>query len=371
MSIKVALVIGQLSHGGAERQLFELARRLPSRGYEPLVISLSSALHPYGPDLEACGVKVQAISRMRSLEPRRVVQLARMLKTSGAEMVHAFLLVANAYAWMASRLSGLTAFLPSVRSKETSRPRWLHLIDRFVLRRSQLVLVNSNHLAEWTVERYGVSPARVRCVPNGLDLSRFDTVGSPRRRRERPARIGSVCLFKPVKRIPFMLEAARRVARQRPGTTMIIAGDGPERPAMLRLRDRLGLQEVVEMPGPVPDAVSVLSGVDVFILASENEGMPNVVLEAMAAGRPIVGTNVPGIVEVVREGESGYLVAPEDLDGFVSALLRIIDHPEHSTRMGDAARRRVRACFSADRMIERTVAVYEELLAGPCRDAAS
>lgn len=360
--VRVALVIGQLSHGGAERQLFELARRLPARGYDPLVISISPVIEPYGPALRRCGVEVRFLPRKRNFEFTRAVRLARLFKMHRVDLVHAFLLTANAYAWVAVKLARVPAFLPSVRSKETARPIGPHLIDRYVLKHSPIVLVNSNHLVEWTQRRYGLPAERVKSVPNGLAMTRFESVERLPVQRNRPAKVGTICLFKPVKRIDFMLKVARGVARQRPGTTMVIAGDGPERAAMLRLRAELGLEGIVAMPGAVPDSAPVLSELDIFILTSEHEGMPNVVLEAMAAGRPVVGTNIPGIADVVQEGKTGHLVAVDDLDGFVAALVGLIDEPGRAQHLGEAARKRAVECFSASRMVDGTVALYEQLL---------
>ncbi|MFQ5670893.1 MAG: glycosyltransferase [Acidobacteriota bacterium] len=362
-AVRVGLVIGQLTHGGAERQCYELAVRLGARGYRPVVFCLSEAEEPYGPLLRRAGVRVCCLPRRRRFEWRRVGRLAQELARARVDLVHAFLFVANAYGYFAARRAGLPAFLPSIRNMESRRPRLFQAVDRRVLARSPVILVNSPDLAGWVARRYGVERSSLRVVPNGLDLSRFAGIAPPPVSGRQGTVVGSLSLFKEQKRIPFILEMARRLLRTHPDARFRLVGGGPLRERMLGLRDRMGLAGQVEMPGATEDVPGELAGFDLFLLASDREGMPNAVLEAMAAARPVVASDVAGTSSVVCHQKTGLLFPAADCAAGVEQLARLIDDPAAAARLGQRARDEVREHYSVERMVERTVAVYEEVLA--------
>lgn len=359
---RVGLVIGQLTHGGAERQLYELARRLPARGWEPHVFCLSKEDSPYGDLLRAAGVPVVCLERRRNLEIRRVRRLAAAFREHHIDLAHSFLFIANAYAWLACCLARVPAFLPSVRNLEPHRSRAARLIDTIVLRSSRVTLVNAAFLAEWVTRTYGVQAGRLRVVPNGVDESRFAGIAALPESRGGGATVGSLSLFKKQKRIPILLDIARRVRQARPGTRFRFVGDGPEHADMLRLRDNMGLGEVVEMPGRSEDVTSELARFDLFVLASDREGTPNAILEAMAAARPVVASAVEGTAEVVEEGRTGLLFPPDDPARAAEAAVALLDDPARASAMGRAGRDSVRTRYSLDLMVDLTEAVYRELL---------
>jgi glycosyltransferase involved in cell wall biosynthesis len=360
---RVALIIGQLTEGGAERQLYELATRLPGHDIEPVIFCLSEAASPYGERLEALGLTVHRLPRTRRFELRRVWDLARRLRASSVDLVHSYLFVANGYGHAACLLARQRLFLPSVRSLETDRPGILRMVDRMVLGRARLVLVNSPVYHRLLPERLGVDVAKLRLVPNGLDLARFSSVPPPAGAAARTRVVGSISLFKKEKRIPFLLETARLVREQRPDVRFRLVGDGPERQAALDVRKRLALEETVELPGASQDIPGELARFDIFILASEREGMPNAILEAMAAGRPVVASRVVGITEVVQDGDTGLLFDPDDPRAAAGALLRLLADDGLARRLGERGRQVAQQQYSVEMMVERTVAVYRELMA--------
>ncbi len=361
----VGLVIGQLTHGGSERQLYELARSLQDRGVETHVFCLSQATTPYGGALAEAGIPVHTLPRRRGVELRRVRLLAGELRRRRIWLAHSYLFIANAYARAACALAGVPAFLPSVRNLEPRRSRAARLVDGLVLRGAERVLVNAEFLGQWVASAYRVDGARVRVVPNGLDTSRFAAVPPLPVQRDGGPVVGSISLFKPQKRISFLLEVARRVLARRPGVRFRLVGDGPQRAEILALRERMGLAGAVEMPGRSEEVPAELAGLDLFVLASDREGMPNAVLEAMAAARPVVASAVPGTDEVVCHGETGLLFPPEDAEAAAQAVLSLLEDPARAAAMGQAGREAALSRFSVERMVDRTLAVYRELSRRP------
>jgi len=159
------------------------------------------------------------------------------------------------------------------------------------------------------------------------------------------------------------LRAAALVAVTVPTAEFHLVGEGPEEPALRRLAGELGLGARVRFLGGLPpDAVwAAVNRFAVAVLSSLSEGMPNAVLEAMMAARPVVATAVGGVPEVVRDGVTGSLVAPRDVAGLADAIGRLLKDPELAALMGATGRRHVLASYAADRMIDRFLGLYASL----------
>jgi glycosyltransferase involved in cell wall biosynthesis len=160
-----------------------------------------------------------------------------------------------------------------------------------------------------------------------------------------------------------LLEAAAIVTREEPSVKLAVVGDGPLRPALEARAAALGLNGGVRFLGAVPHAAGLLPHFDVFVLSSVWEGMSNSLLEAMAAGRPVVATRVGGNPEVVVDGETGLLVPPRDAPALAEAMLRLLRDRELARRFGDAAKRRVESHFTLEQMVGRMQELYDQLLA--------
>ncbi len=160
-----------------------------------------------------------------------------------------------------------------------------------------------------------------------------------------------------------LLEAAALVARGEPTARLLVVGDGPLRSTLEQKVKELGLNGTVRFLGAVPRAARLLPHFNIFVLSSVWEGMSNGLLEAMAAGRPVVATRVGGNPEVVVDGVSGLLVPPRDPQAMADAVLRLLREPELARRMGEAASRRVEKEFSLPRMVHRMESLYDEMLA--------
>jgi glycosyltransferase involved in cell wall biosynthesis len=348
--LRVALVIPHLVRGGAERQLAELAARAGEHGVEPHVFCLDRDDRPFGPWIRERGVSVTAIPRARSFDLGRALALAGHLRRGGFDLVHSFLGNSNAYAFLAARLAGAPVFVASMRNADFPRDRLRRVIDSFVLRRSSLVVVNAEAVRAFAVKRYGAAPDRVALVYNGVDLERFRPAPSRRREAERIGTIGSLT----AKKNPALYAALSRVMRARfPGIRCLHVGEGPLR-AEVESRGAGALEVLGSSDAPE----RFLADLDVFVLTSEHEGCPNVLVEAMACGLPSVTTDAGGAREVVREGVTGFVVARGDLDALVDRVSRLLADAALRERMARAARAEAEERFGAARMAAEMAAVY-------------
>ena len=198
----------------------------------------------------------------------------------------------------------------------------------------------------------GADPGAVRVIPGGVDLAAYDRLPPPV-----PGVLGALGRLEPEKGFDVLLDA---VAELRGEARLILGGDGSQRQA---LAARVELEDLpVELTGFVADVPAFLGRIGVFVMPSRSEGLGLVALEAMAAGRPVVASRTGGLPEVVIDGETGLLVAPEDPHGLAQAVRMLLADPDRAARMGAAGRDRVRAQFSAERMAAETAALYEELI---------
>lgn len=350
---RVGLVIGQLTRGGAEGQLFQVACGLDRQRFRPFVYSLTPAIDPYGPRLAEAGVPVRVL---RGSGPQRLFALAAALRRDGIDVIHSWLFLANAAAGLASLACPGRALVTSARNRKRHgrANRWANLL---AFRRSGAIVVNSADVADYIVEHYRAPRSRIRVVVNGVDMDRFHPRSGG---AEAPPRIVTVGRVVEQKNQALFLSAAARLAVDFPTLRFVLVGDGPLRPGLEKRAAELGLSSRVDWLGERDDVETVLRGATLFWLTSRWEGMPNAVLEAMACGVPAVATDVGGARELIEEGVSGFVVENGDEEGIVARSRELLSDPARWQTMAAAALARAGE-FSRRRMIERMEELYEEV----------
>jgi starch synthase (maltosyl-transferring) len=360
--VPVALVITDLDIGGAERMLVALATRLDRRRWRPSVICLDHEGRLAG-SLRVAGLVVDCLG-VRPRQPLRALALlVRSLRRQAPRLVQSFLFHANVAARLAAPWAGAPWVLGGLRVAEHQK-RWHQMLDRLTARLSAGSVCVSRGVERFSREVVGLPSERLTVIPNGVDLARFDEVEPlPRAALGIPPgadlalAIGRLDVQKGV---ADLLDAAEWVIARRPDWHLVLAGDGPERPRLLaRIAAQRALTERIHWLGRRDDVPALLAAADVLVLASHWEGMPNVVLEAMAARRPVVATAVEGSEDLVTPGRTGWLVPPRDPTALGQALLEAALDPERRRRYGAAGRTRVETEFS----VERMVMAYERLWA--------
>ncbi len=364
---RIAYVIGELGTGGAEYQLHELVRGLDRRRFAPTLVVLSAGGRWIEPT-RALGVPVIELPSRHSMEVGRLRRLRRSLREIAPHVLHTVLWSGNVY----GRLAAIGLGIPVVIAAERNvirRPAWQRLVERTLDATTDRYLVNSAAIVEELAGRGGLARDKMRVVHNGIDLAAVPPFDVDRARaRARlgfdPARrlVAQIGRLEPQKDYPTYLAAAARVAAARPDVDFLVVGGGGLRGDLEAAAARLGLAERLRFTGVRGDVPSLLGAVDVLALTSRWEGLPNVVIEAMATGAVVVATDVGGARELVVPSETGVVVPVGEPDAVAAAMLGILDDAPRARRMAIAARARVEERFSVGAMVQRTTAVYEECL---------
>lgn len=362
-ALRVLHVDSERPWRGGERQVLELMRRQRRRGDDPhLAAPGDSALFARA---RAESFPVHAVAMRGTWDVLAVAALARLHRALRPDIVH----------WHAARahaLGTLAASIAPVRARILSRrvdfPVRRSLGSRILYARPIDAIAAISEGVRDALIRSGVDAARIRVIPSGIDLAPFD---EPFDRAAIRGRLGlaetdvlalQVAALAPHKSQTTLLQAMARIRSRHPNLRVWIAGEGPLRTSLAHEHATLELGESVRFLGFREDVTDLLRAADLFVISSYLEGLGTSILDAMAAGLPVVATRVGGIPEAVVDGETGVLVPPSDPQALGEALSALAGDPERRARLGVEGRRRARG-FSADRTEERTRSLYAEVLA--------
>ena len=366
----VAHVVLSLDVGGLERVVLDLARegRALGQGVSIACVERPGAL---ADEARAMGVAVACAGKRPGLRPATVGRLRSIIRDLGPEVVHTHQVGALAYAGPAARLAGGIPVLHTEHGKHYGSRARTRLLGRLAAGfASRFACVSADIAGE--VVRRGVAPRRkVVVVPNGIDVGRFADAGGRAEGRaalgipaDAPV-VGTVGRLSEVKRQDRLIRAFASVAGEVPGARLLIVGDGPLMGELTGLARSLGVGDRVHLAGYQARPEAFLAMMDVFALTSRSEGMPLSVLEAWAAGLPVVASRVGGLPEMVVEGESGLLFDPEDEPALAAHLLGLLRDPGRRRRLGAAGREVVGREYSLRAMAEAYHRHYVELISGP------
>ncbi len=355
--------------GGAEQLVLMTAPRLQKLGFEVTVACLKG-WDLVGDELEARGVRAVALGSRGATDLRAVGRLLALLRRERVQILHSHLFHANLAARVIGRIAGVPVILTSHHDTDVWMGPHHRLAERATAPLSDLVLTCSEAVRRYAMRTYGLSPGRVRTLMNATDLA-AEPGGAAARERVRhelgagPADllIGTVGrLDEPKKGLPVFFAAARILARDLPRVRFAVVGDGPARAAIEACATREGVSHRTVFAGTRRDIGEVMTALDLFVQPSLWEGFGVTLLEAMAAGRPVVASRVGGMPEVVRDGETGLLVPPGDPVALASACAALLRDRDRAARLGCAGRDRVVAEFGIDRLVGETAALYRSIL---------
>jgi len=352
-----------LSPGGTERLVIELCRRLANE-VDTVVCCLDEP-GEWSSEVSQLNIPVVSLARQPGFHPSLSVRLGDALKAHKIEVVHCHHYSPYVYGVLAAVLH------PSVRVVFTEHGR-LHGAGISTKRR----LINPV-LSRWPARIYAVSAAlkqdmvaegfperSIEVLYNGIELGprpRPADRAAMRASLSLPADalvIGSVGRLDPVKNLGALLEARAMLNTRFPGARMVIAGDGPERQALIDRAHALGLSDVTHLTGYRTDVRAVMAAFDLYVNCSTYEGVSLTILEAMAAGLPVVATAVGGNPEVVVDQETGLLIDQRP-QAVAAAIATLASNPVRRNAMGEAGRWRVKRHFTIERMVQDYAVVYQ------------
>ncbi len=363
---RLLLVIPSLDRCGAEKQLVMLATALPREEFDTHVAVLTRD-GPLRQPLEAAGIPVTLIDKSWKLDPLAWSRLRRLVKQLRPDIMHTWLFAANAYGRQAAVSAGVEHVVASERCVDRWKRGYEFAIDRRLARRTQRLLANSTAVRDFYVQ-HGLPFEKFVVIPNGIPSWQGEpAVG----RKALLAELGlppdarlvaAVTRLWPQKRLKDLIWAADLLKAGEFNTHLLIIGDGPQRWRLERYRDQVHIQDRVHFLGARDDVPRILPHMDCLWLSSGYEGQSNAVMEAMAAGIPVVATDIPGNRDLVVSEQTGYLVPVGDRAAFAARTSWLLQDPDRAKRMGGAGRQRMQTEFSVEKMVGRHAAVYRDLI---------
>ncbi len=304
---------------------------------------------------------------MRGRLHRTLREMARLARAEQIDLIHSHLPDQNFHSCLVGRMTGRKVVATYHGALDVSHMR-AALKVRAVRRFASATVAVSQLLAE-SLRAAGFASERLLCIHNGVDTERFHVAPSGRLRAQigcaNGARlVGMVANLRRPKGYEFFVRSARLVVDRIPACHFVAVGEGDPREVerLQNLVRELGLAGRFSFTGLRPDIPEVLSELDVFVLSSISEGLPLAVVEAMAAARPVVVTRCGGLVEVVEDGRSGFLVPPADPQSLASKVCEVLSNPSLAAELGGNARRRAEERFSLRRMLAEYENLYQRLL---------
>jgi glycosyltransferase involved in cell wall biosynthesis len=361
-------LITELNVGGAERVVQRLATQLSKRRYKVLVACLYD-LGAVADEIIAAGVPVVNLDMRGKSDLRVVYRLVRLLRKEKIQILQSHLFHANLLAAIVGKLSNVPVIIATRQNVDiggVGRER----VNRWALRSCDAVVAVSKEVYKAEIQHSQTDPAKVVVIPNTVQVEAFTGVNQAQVEMLRqewnihPSRpvIGTVARFDRQKGHVYLIDATIKILKQIPSTKILLVGDGPLRPQMEDKAEALGLSDSIIFTGIRHDVQKILALLDLFVLPSLWEGLPVALLEAMAAGLPVVATAAGGTPEAVVDGTTGLLVPPRDPLALAKAITRLLNDPELRRQMGQAGQKRVIEHFSVERMVEQTQNLYEHLL---------
>ncbi len=376
MKPRILQLVDSFDEGGSERQALQLTRLLHGSGrYQVLLASLKAdgVLRSQIADLNLGEISCYPLTSF--YDANALVQLRRFvhdLRRLKIDVLHTHDFYTNIFGMVAGRLANVPVRIASRRETSGMRSRLQLQAQRAAYTLAHQIVANSEAVKRKLIAE-GIRKDKITVIYNGFDanrvasvksLSRVDALAALGLEKNSSQRFVTIVanLRHEVKDHPMFVRAAQRVSKVVPDVSFLLAGEGELKGSLESLAAKLGLAEKTVFLGRVADIATLLSVSDVGVLASKAEGFSNSILEYMAAGCPVVATDVGGAREAVIEGETGYLVRSGGDQLLAEQIISLLQNPEMARRMGERGQRVVADKFSTAAQLRSTEALYEGLL---------
>jgi glycosyltransferase involved in cell wall biosynthesis len=353
---RLVFLLQDLEFGGTQRHVLELAHRLDPSRFQ-VEVWLMIARDDMVPLAQARGIPLVWLSRGRHAGPASVINLWRKLQTTRVDLLVNLTVVPNIWGRVLGRCHKVPVIVGNCRGG--ADPRRQH--ERWLWPLAHRIVCNSRALRDSLTDGYGVPADRLTVIHNGVDTDFYQPPALTDKNNGAP-RVLCVARMVQDKDHDTLIRAFQLVSKSHPQAQLWLVGNGPRKPAIQsQVYGCLPPDRVRFIPGQA-DLRPLLRQASLLVLSSSQESLPNVVLEAMAAGLPVVATHVGGLAEVVLTGETGWLAPPRDPAALAAAISHLLDNPEARVTFGRAGRRRAQRDFSLTAMVNRHQMVLENLV---------
>jgi glycosyltransferase involved in cell wall biosynthesis len=366
--VPIAFVLTSFDPGGTERQMIELLRRLDRQRWEVHLVCFRQTGAWFERAAEAAAsVTIFPVTSFHDLTAlHELGRFARWCRERRISVVHTGQLYSNIFGLTGAWLAGVPVRIGNRRNINPNQS-FLHLAAQRVAYGFAHKIVANSTAAAARLRRERVPDRKIATIANGLDIDGFPAAP----RRTPPRRVVVVANLRPEKGHDVLIHAASAVLARVPDATFNVVGGGPLLDRLRELTRQCGVDRAFTFAGHQQDVSARLAENDIFVLPSRSEAMPNALLEAMAAGLPVIASAVGGIGEIVEDGRTGLLVPADNPAALADGIHRLMTTAELSATLGDAACRQIRGRYSFDRMVEAFEAIYDAELRLRCATVAA
>jgi len=368
--VKILFIIDNLLPGGTQHVLARLIGGLGKMGYQPTVVSLNDAEKSLVEKLRADGADVHVFNK-HTLFITGIFRILSLMRTRKFCLLQNFLFYSNNIGRILGRIARVPVVISSVRGFQVdgvSMKRWQIALDRLTNRMDDSIIINNRFAYGFCEKTLQIPRDKIKVIYNGIDLNDSKEIGDVREIKrklhipENSIVIGAAGRITIEKGYAFLLDAFHQAQRACPDLFLLIAGEGKLRKTHEYRIDKLGLGSRARLIGYRSDMDEIYALTDIFVLPSLVEGMPNVLLEAMSHGKPVIATEVGGVPEIINDGVNGMIVPPGDAGALEKKILFLAEKRERRDRIGALAMKRVKEHFGLHHMIQGYHELYQRFI---------
>lgn len=368
MKINILYIIWSLEVGGAERIVISLAKYINKEKYNPIVCCLNHK-GKLAEELEKIGIKVIALNKKPGIDLSIIPKLIRVIKDNRIHIVHTHLWTADFWGRIAAKFSEVPVIISTAHNVDCWKPKIFLFIDKLLTGFSDIIIAVSEEVKNFYLKTAKLPREKIITVFNGIELAKFDPSAANKIDKTKEFNfspndkvIGIIGRLVEQKGQVYFLEMMRILKQKYPDIKGLVIGEGPLKEKLIHKAKELQLEKSVVFTGLRKDIPDLLNFIDILVSSSTYEGLPMILLEAMAAGKPIVATRVGGNPEIIDDGKTGFLVPAKDPQALVDRVASLLDDNEYSKKIGDSAQEKVKKLYSIEKMLQDTENIYDELL---------
>jgi len=366
MKKNVMYVIWALEIGGAEKMVVSLASHLNREIYNPIVCCLNyKGRLAY--KLEEEGISVIELGKRPRFDLSIIPKFIKVMRNNNSDIVHTHLWTSDFWGRLAAKLAGVPTIISTVHNVDSWKPKMFLVVDRILSYFTDKIIAVSDTVKYFYINNAKISAGKIKTIYNGIEVEKFSIEVDKNNKRQELGLDPHNKIIAVIGRLVeqkghiYFLEYCRKLLDKYSDIQGLIVGDGPLRRKLEERSKILGISNRVIFAGIRNDIAEILKVIDILVVPSLYEGLPTIILEAMAAGIPVVATDVGGNSELLINGETGFIVPSKDSSALADSIEKLLKSDALAKRMGSMGRRRAIVYFSLDKMVRETEELYEGL----------